>query len=429
MQGDNSGVQPDSLLDLARRALALTLHQLGLYRKARHGRAGLPSMQPRRCSWPCCQAYRQRFGLLLHAAVLDAARCQRGVWVSAGPSPTPHLQLLEELELNERDHAALVAALRDDPTGQSVVLGAQQAAASGAHSSGSGASSAAEEGRPLRLRRLLARMLPPNPFSSGPRAEAALKMAAWIAGVCGDQPGPAVDAASRSAGSQPGPPPDLLQGLMQATRGAGAPAGVPPDLAASLLGALSGASGGQQPTSRAAHGGDEEAMQLEREPHRQRRKRHKPLSELLAEIPLQEPAAAERLAVQPAVPSPLELQQLLGGSPPDGADAAARGAAADAGDPLGPALSLLLQQHLQGAPAVAQQGPTDIMDLDEDALMLRALDAQASRGACCGHAAAVLHTRCSSVCTTVNLLGSSPQRPFPPSRWFVSGRSVSVARG
>lgn len=311
------------------------------------------------------------------------------------------LQLLEELELSERDHAALVAALREDPTGQSVVLDAQRAASSGAaaaaaHSSGtaggSGASSAAEEGRPARLRRLVARLLPPNPFSSGPKAEAALKLAAWIASVSRDRPAEPMEAASLSAGSQLGAAPDLLQGLLQATRGAGGAAGVPPGLAASLLGALPGA---QQPaaTTGAVRHADEardEAMQLDREPHRQRRKRHKPLSELLAEIPLQEPPAAERLAMQHAVPSPSELQQLLGGALPGGAPGGAAGAAApDAAaaaapdGPLGPALSLLLQQHLQAAPGVAQQVQHDGMDLDEDALMLRALDAQASRRHCC----------------------------------------------
>ena len=33
MQCDNAGVQPNSLIELAKRALALTVHQLALYRK------------------------------------------------------------------------------------------------------------------------------------------------------------------------------------------------------------------------------------------------------------------------------------------------------------------------------------------------------------------------------------------------------------
>ncbi len=37
-QGEASAVQANSLIELARRALALTVHQLGLYRKARRGR-------------------------------------------------------------------------------------------------------------------------------------------------------------------------------------------------------------------------------------------------------------------------------------------------------------------------------------------------------------------------------------------------------
>lgn len=309
------------------------------------------------------------------------------------PTTTLPLQLLEELELNERDHAALVAALRDDPTGQSVVLDAQRAAPSAAagaaaHSSGtvggSGASSAAEEGRPLRLRHLMARLLPPNPFSSGPKAEAALKLAAWISSATRDQPGQPLSAVTLSSASQLGAAPDLLQELMQATRAASGGAGMPPGVAASLLGALSGASGGHQPvvtTGAARHADDaeEDAMQLDREQHGQRRKRHKPLSELLAEIPLQESLPAERLAMQHAVPSASELQQLLGGGTAGGAPAApAAPAAAAAANPLGPALSLLLQQHLQGAPAVTQQAQHDSMDLDDDAAMLRALDAQAS---------------------------------------------------
>ncbi|KAL4437357.1 hypothetical protein ABPG75_004496 [Micractinium tetrahymenae] len=354
--GDSSGVQPNSLIDLARRALALTVHQLGLYKK-----------------------------------------------------------LLEELELNERDHAALVATLREDPTGQSIVLEAQRALSSGIgtagpHSSGtaggSGASGAAEEGQPLRLRRLLARLLPPNPFSSEPKAEAALKLAAWIAAATRDQPQQSLDAVSLTAASQLGAAADLLPGLLHATRAASAPAGAAPGSAASLLGALSGASGGQQPAATtgaarpAEEEDEEEAMQLHREPHRQRRKRHKPLSELLAEIPLQEPMAAERLAMQHAAPTASELQQLLGGPLPGGLhsthgaaaaataapDAAAAAAHPAAADPLGPALSLLLQQHLQGAPGVAQhaqqaqqaQQAGHDMDLDEDTLMLRALDAQMS---------------------------------------------------
>lgn len=268
----------------------------------------------------------------------------------------------------------LVAALREDPSGQTIVLEAQRVAAAGASAgvsagvSGGGAPGAStltgntsmaggKEARALRLRRMLARLLPPNPFSSGPKAEAAMKLAAWMAAVSRDG-----DGGSVSAGSHLGGAGDLLPGMRRPAAAADGPAR-----------AASGRQGGA---------GVEE-MEAEGAQPRRRSKRHKPLSELLAEIPLQEPLRAPAAMPAPGVPGALgalgqppappappaaaeQLQQLLLGT--------GAGLGGDAGgDPLGGALSLLLQQHLSGDQAAAAQAA---MDMDDDSLMLRALDAQ-----------------------------------------------------
>ncbi|KAI7837158.1 hypothetical protein COHA_008952 [Chlorella ohadii] len=197
---DATGVAPSNLIDLAKRALALTVHQLALYRK-----------------------------------------------------------LLGELEQHEEDHTLLVAALREDPSGQTIVLEAQRVAAAGGGMSaglsagpgsvltGTTSGAGGEEARSLRLRRLLARLLPPNPFSSGPKAEAAMKLAAWMAAMSslllqsvsnallrsaqegGDMP---MDAAPAPAGGSGGAAP--MEGTAPGAA-AGAPSGF--DAAAALAAA------------------------------------------------------------------------------------------------------------------------------------------------------------------------------------------------
>lgn len=304
--------------------------------------------------------------------------------------------------MHEEDHALLVAALREDPSGQTVVLEAQRAAAgSGSGSGGGGAGSGGgtgatagaptasvggaqaqaslsgsgttgvEETRPVRLRRLLARLLPPNPFSSGPKAEAAMKLAAWIAAVSRDAEGGSVSAASHLGGAGDLPAGGL--GLRRPAAGVAAAAG--PSLAAAGGAAAAAAAGGAEAMDADDDGAPGAGPK--------RRKRHKPLSELLAEIPLQEPLPADRPGQHP-VPAAEQLQQLLAGGGGGGGAAAGGAAAGDgqpgAGDPLGEALGLLLQQHLQqqqaaGGEAGGAAGGEAGMDLD-DALMLRALDAQ-----------------------------------------------------
>ena len=328
----------------------------------------------------------------------------------------------------------LVAALREDPTGQSVVLDAQRSAAGAsagasgfaaatmaASASGSGGSGSSEEARPTRLRRLLARLLPPNPFSSGAKAQAALKLAAWIAAVARDSEAGAYSIESRMVGAGDLPSGTLPSGSRQAVGAAADGLETGPAVSLLAASAASGLSMGQQQELLAAAaaaaaadglGGladddteDEDEMpqaaaerpqQKERRPHRQQRKRHKPLSELLAEIPLQEPLLppADRLAAaaaaqqlqqrQPMMPTAAQLQQMLGGAGGLGLGApevlqetGGVGAGAPGSDTFGPAISLLLHQHLQQQ-GQGQHGAQleQQMQLNEDALMLRALDAQ-----------------------------------------------------
>ncbi len=301
-------------------------------------------------------------------------------------TPNSHtLQLLGELEQHEEDHTLLVAALREDPSGQTIVLEAQRVAAAGGGMSaglsagpgsvltGTTSGVGGEEARSLRLRRLLARLLPPNPFSSGPKAEAAMKLAAWMAAVSRD-----ADGGSVSAGSHLGGAGDVPPGSRRAA-------------AAAHDGPVRAASGRQG-------GAGVEEMEAEGAQPRRRSKRHKPLSELLAEIPLQEPLRAPAAAPAPGVPS---LPGQAAAAPPPPPPAAAdqlqqlllgtgAGLGGDVGgDPLGGALSLLLQQHLSGEQAQAAQAA---MEMDDDSLMLRALDAQVgSAGGCWLGAAKATH--------------------------------------
>lgn len=293
----------------------------------------------------------------------------------------------------------LVAALREDPSGQTVVLEAQRgggASAAGGGSAGttqgslSGSGGSSEESRPMRLRRLLARLLPPNPFSSGPKSEAAIKLAAWIAAVSRDAEGGSVSAGSHLGGAGDVPPGFAMR---RPPGGVGAAAGTGP---AALLGAvppvvpatstaLAGPSAGTIAPAAPARRGGVEGKEADDDlapggRQQRRRKRHKPLSELLAEMPLHEPLPAERLAAQAALPSADQVQQMLQGGDGGGALAPAPGGSG----PLGDALSLLLQQHLQqggagGEGSAGRQG----MEMDDDSLMLRALDAQVGVLPCC----------------------------------------------
>lgn len=282
------------------------------------------------------------------------------------------MQLLGELEQHEEDHTLLVAALRDDPSGQTIVLEAQRAAAAsggpglstglsaggggpGSVLTGTTSGAGGDEARALRLRRLLARLLPPNPFSSGPKAEAAMKLAAWMAAVSRDG-----DGGSVSAGSHLGGAGDVPPGGRRASAG--------PD------GPVRAASGRQG-------GAGVEEMEAEGAQPRRRSKRHKPLSELLAEIPLQEPLRAPAAAPAPGVPTMPGQAAAAAVQPPPAAEQLQQlllgtggGLGGDVGgDPLGGALSLLLQQHLSADQAQAAQAA---MEMDDDSLMLRALDAQ-----------------------------------------------------
>lgn len=280
------------------------------------------------------------------------------------PSPAARflrrsLQLLGELEQHEEDHTLLVAALRDDPSGQTIVLEAQRAAAAsggpGSVLTGTTSGAGGDEARVLRLRRLLARLLPPNPFSSGPKAEAAMKLAAWMAAVSRDG-----DGGSVSAGSHLGGAGDVPPGGRRASTG--------------LDGPVRAASGRQG-------GAGVEEMEAEGAQPRRRSKRHKPLSELLAEIPLQEPLRAPAAAPAPNVPTMPGQAAAAAVQPPPAAEQLQQlllgtggGLGGDVGgDPLGGALSLLLQQHLSADQAQAAQAA---MEMDDDSLMLRALDAQ-----------------------------------------------------
>ncbi|KAI3429833.1 hypothetical protein D9Q98_010146 [Chlorella vulgaris] len=205
--------QTCGLLDKSKQALAVTLHQLDLYRK-----------------------------------------------------------LQTELDLRAADHAALVASLRADSSGQSIVLEAQRAAAG---------SVASEEGRALRLRRLLARLLPINPFSAGPKAEAALQMAAWLSST-----NDTTDVVA-AAGS------GLAWGMVREGAALEGPLVTSradphqPELPAAGQVAGSGRGGNAAATWEQT---EAEAAARRRSPQQQPRKRHKPLGEFLAELsPDQEP--------------------------------------------------------------------------------------------------------------------------------------------
>jgi hypothetical protein len=145
------------------------------------------------------------------------------------------------------------------------------------------------------------------------------------------------------------------------------------------------------------HGGSDDAAAAALPHELQRRKRHKALSELLAEIPLADPPASPRAAAGPAAAptAAADVADVVQAQPAGGAEA-------ELAQGLAPSLALLLQQHLR-QPQQAQQaqlavdgraplapplplalqagGDVEMQQQpppEEDPLMLYALDAQMS---------------------------------------------------